>query len=283
MNGQQHHHNPIITSHYRGECKPTLWMNTETSRTLIPSFLYKITTLVFLAMMIGSTSHRTVSAFLRPIVPAIWGRVSYQHVSSPLLQRQVYRSSSVMVRSASLECLFARNTQFDSSIAPTWTYKPFNATAAKLKKGSNQTRQASKWNVPTSIDIPEEKISFTFARSSGAGGQNVNKVNTKAELRFKVDKADWIPEEVRDRLKEQNANRLSKDGFLTIQSQEHRTQLKNRKSALNKLKVMLLQAWPRPKEREMREGISEVSKAKNIEYKRRRSEVKKNRRRIDDW
>ena len=72
------------------------------------------------------------------------------------------------------------------------------------------------------IIIPEDKIEVNYCRSSGPGGQNVNKVNTKAEIRFKVSEADWIPVEVRGRLAEYQSNKISKDGYLVINSQEHR-------------------------------------------------------------
>lgn len=72
------------------------------------------------------------------------------------------------------------------------------------------------------IDIPLDKVQFKFARSSGPGGQNVNKLNTKAEVRFHVDSADWLEEEVKERLQSYNENRMSKDGELIIACQEHR-------------------------------------------------------------
>eukprot|EP00429_Kryptoperidinium_foliaceum_P088568 CAMPEP_0176184648 /NCGR_PEP_ID=MMETSP0121_2-20121125/930_1 /TAXON_ID=160619 /ORGANISM="Kryptoperidinium foliaceum, Strain CCMP 1326" /LENGTH=148 /DNA_ID=CAMNT_0017523043 /DNA_START=321 /DNA_END=764 /DNA_ORIENTATION=+ len=138
-------------------------------------------------------------------------------------------------------------------------------------------RPFSTWNVPKSIDVPEDRLEISFVRSSGAGGQNVNKVNTKVEVRFDVDAADWIPAEVRERLKEQEANRINKDGYLSLQSQEYRTQVQNRKAAVDKLKEMLLQAWPRPKVRKQRTGISKAAKERNKEFKKKRSETKSSR------
>ena len=73
-----------------------------------------------------------------------------------------------------------------------------------------------------SISIPYDKLEISFARSSGPGGQNVNKVNTKAELRFNVIAADWLPEDVKSRLLTQQSNRINKDGELIITSQEYR-------------------------------------------------------------
>ncbi len=72
------------------------------------------------------------------------------------------------------------------------------------------------------ISIPMERLEMHFSRSSGPGGQNVNKVNTKAEIRFVVREAEWIPEQVRARLLELHANRVNVDGELVITCQEHR-------------------------------------------------------------
>lgn len=72
------------------------------------------------------------------------------------------------------------------------------------------------------VSIPLDKLQLTFVRSSGPGGQNVNKLNTKAELRFNVHEADWIPPDIRARLAQQQAARINKEGELIITCQEHR-------------------------------------------------------------
>lgn len=73
------------------------------------------------------------------------------------------------------------------------------------------------------VPVPRDKIETNFSRSSGAGGQNVNKVNTKAELRFVIDEADWLPPPVRDRLRGANPAHVTKAGEFIVVSQRHRT------------------------------------------------------------
>eukprot|EP00600_Ochromonadales_sp_CCMP1393_P006131 CAMPEP_0174954340 /NCGR_PEP_ID=MMETSP0004_2-20121128/369_1 /TAXON_ID=420556 /ORGANISM="Ochromonas sp., Strain CCMP1393" /LENGTH=179 /DNA_ID=CAMNT_0016202141 /DNA_START=131 /DNA_END=670 /DNA_ORIENTATION=+ len=128
------------------------------------------------------------------------------------------------------------------------------------------------------VYIPLDKVQFNFARSSGPGGQNVNKLNTKAEVRFNVPSADWLEPEVKNRLMEYQSNKISKDGDLVVYSQEFRTQGKNKEDCLNKLRYMIAEASVAPKDRKMWEGLSEKGKEKRKEEKRKRGAVKSNRR-----
>lgn len=76
-------------------------------------------------------------------------------------------------------------------------------------------------------EIPLEKIEKSFSRSSGPGGQNVNKVNTKAEIRFNLHEADWIPLELKQRFQQLFPNRINKEGEVIITSEKTRYQHTN--------------------------------------------------------
>lgn len=110
------------------------------------------------------------------------------------------------------------------------------------------------------------------------GGQNVNKLNTKAQLRFHVDSADWMDEEVRARLHVQAASFMTKDGDLIITSQEHRTQGQNLEEAFAKLRELVVRAAEIPVVRELVTDLGEHAKENRREVKRHRSEVKARRR-----
>ena len=102
--------------------------------------------------------------------------------------------------------------------------------------------------IPTPV-IPRHKIDVSFSTSSGPGGQNVNKLSTKAEIRFKVDEADWIPADVRERLKKKQSGRINKDGEIAIVSQKHRFQDQNLRECFDKLDELLKEACIVPKKR----------------------------------
>jgi ribosome-associated protein len=99
------------------------------------------------------------------------------------------------------------------------------------------------------IDIPDDELQFTFVRSSGPGGQNVNKVNTKAVLRWSVGTSRGVPEDVRARFLERFAQRVTGEGEVVIASQRFRDQRQNERDCLEKLREMLLAVAVAPKRR----------------------------------
>ncbi|CBN79197.1 conserved unknown protein [Ectocarpus siliculosus] len=126
-------------------------------------------------------------------------------------------------------------------------------------------------------EVPEDQLQVSFTRASGAGGQNVNKVSTKVEMRFVVSEAEWLPYDVRLRLARQEKGRMNNKGELVVTAQEFRTQKQNRSQALAKLREMINEAWEPAKERKMRTGISKKGKAIRKQDKLHRSKVKAGR------
>lgn len=129
------------------------------------------------------------------------------------------------------------------------------------------------------IDIPINKIDASFSRSSGAGGQSVNKVNSKVELRFNVNGAEWLTKQIKDRLYELYPNKINTEGEFFLTSQEHRTQEKNKKEAYKKLQDIINIASIPVKEREIKPfEESEELEEKRLKSKKVRSDVKSMRR-----
>lgn len=96
--------------------------------------------------------------------------------------------------------------------------------------------------------LPRSEVSFSFSRSSGAGGQNVNKVNSKAMLHWNLTQSS-IPEEVKARFRERYAGFITQDGEVQITSQETRNQKDNVEDCFERLERMLEQVWRAPKKR----------------------------------
>lgn len=124
------------------------------------------------------------------------------------------------------------------------------------------------------LRVPARELEITFARSSGAGGQNVNKVNTKAVLRWPVLASRAIPADVRDRFAERFATRITTEGELLLTSDRHRDQGRNVADCLAKLDAMLeaVATPPRPR-RKTRPSRGSVER--RLEQKRAQSDKKK--------
>jgi peptidyl-tRNA hydrolase ICT1 len=127
------------------------------------------------------------------------------------------------------------------------------------------------------VTLPRTGLSTAFSRSSGAGGQNVNKLNTKAEVRFHLQSAAWMDPIVRARFAELHGASLNGEGEVWVTSQRHRTQESNLNDALEKLKGMVLKAAYVPKVRMQRTGLSELTKQERVSDKRHRGGVKERR------
>jgi ribosome-associated protein len=130
-----------------------------------------------------------------------------------------------------------------------------------------------------SIAIDDSELEERFIRSSGPGGQNVNKVATAVQLRFDVGRSSAIDDEVRERLKTIAGSRMTADGVLVIDSRAFRTQAQNREAARERLVEMVRQAAVRPKRRR-KTRPSGASKRQRLDAKRRRAGTKQRRRHV---
>src|SRR5262249_26179800 len=99
------------------------------------------------------------------------------------------------------------------------------------------------------LAIPDAELTFTFARSGGPGGQNVNKVSSKAVLRWDLAANTSLPEEVKARLRGQERRRVTTEGELVITSQTYRDQERNKQECLDRLVEMVRRALLVPKPR----------------------------------
>jgi ribosome-associated protein len=127
-----------------------------------------------------------------------------------------------------------------------------------------------------SISISEREIEERFIRSSGPGGQNVNKVATGVELRFDAAHCPSLIEPVRRRLAALAGGRMTQEGILILDARQFRTQEQNRRDALNRLIALLRKALERPKRRYATRPSS-ASTGRRLESKRRRSMAKRTR------
>jgi ribosome-associated protein len=128
--------------------------------------------------------------------------------------------------------------------------------------------------INNNLEIPESELSFRYSRSSGPGGQNVNKVATKVTLLFAVADSAALSEHQRAVVAERLAPRIAKDGVLHLSSERHRTRSANHRDAVERFAGLLAAALA-PRKRRRATGVPESSKRRRLEAKRQRSDRKK--------
>jgi len=131
--------------------------------------------------------------------------------------------------------------------------------------------------IASQFRIPDDELHWTFVRSGGPGGQNVNKVASKAVMRWNLTTSPSLPNEVKDRLHVQQRGRITVEGELIVTSQRYRDQERNKNDCLEKLRSMILQASVTPRPRKPSKP-SRGSRERRLQVKRHRANLKKSRR-----
>jgi ribosome-associated protein len=133
---------------------------------------------------------------------------------------------------------------------------------------------ASGLEVLAGVRVPENELDERFVRSSGPGGQNVNKVASAVELRFDVAQSPSLPPWLRDSVLAMSDRRINKDGVLVISAMRFRTQDRNRQDARERLVALLQKAAEKPKPR-IATRPSRASKERRLQAKQQRGAIKK--------
>jgi ribosome-associated protein len=131
-------------------------------------------------------------------------------------------------------------------------------------------------SIDENTSIGEGELSFTFSRSSGPGGQNVNKVSTRATLHFDVAHSPSLTDEQRDRILERLSTRINREGVLRVVSQRFRSQRANREAATERF-VALMQEALRVTPPRKRPRIPSAIVEKRLREKKHRSRLKRER------
>ena len=130
--------------------------------------------------------------------------------------------------------------------------------------------------------VPENEIRLEFARSSGPGGQNVNKVSSKAQLRWHVGGSQAFTNEQKALIRAYAGNRLTKDDEIALAAESERSQLQNKEEAIRRLQDLVrLALTPRKKRKPTK--VSRAQKRQRLEHKRLAGEKKRNRRPPREW
>jgi ribosome-associated protein len=128
--------------------------------------------------------------------------------------------------------------------------------------------------ITPTLSIPDDELTCTFIRSSGPGGQNVNKVASAVQLRFNVWNSPSLTEEVKARLAKLAGKKMTQDGVLVIEAKRYRSQEQNRSDAEQRLVAFIQKALVKPKRRRPTRPTA-ASQVRRIESKKRKGKTKR--------
>lgn len=227
--------------------------------------------------MAATISRITTNFFIKGFSQSAFRVAASKRVSLLSLSR-----SSRFAGGQSFRC-FAAPEYGDAGKKPSARLSQVQQLLLEAEERSNSTI-----NEPPPPKISLEHVSVSFARSGGPGGQNVNKVNTKVDMRFNVKNATWLSERIRDKILQMEKNKINKDGEIVISSTKTRTQQGNIQDALGKLQAIIDAASyvPPPPSEEQKKKIQKLaakSEHKRLEGKKALSQKKAFRRSKDSW
>lgn len=133
--------------------------------------------------------------------------------------------------------------------------------------------------ITSECSIPDEEISYEFMRSSGPGGQHINKTESAVRLRFNLEQNTTLPGDAKKRLYNLAGKRISKSGVLSIVARNSRRQEKNKQYVEARFIALIQQALKRPKPHKATTPPYSA-KLKRLQYKKHRSQIKQNRRSV---
>ncbi|KAK7500989.1 hypothetical protein BaRGS_00007869 [Batillaria attramentaria] len=150
---------------------------------------------------------------------------------------------------------------------------PFTSCIIRSKHTNDLTSDVPTPGLQFTGYIPVEDLEISYSRSSGPGGQNVNKVNTKVEVRFHVPSASWLTSDIKSKLTEMQKTRITKDGYLVVTSDRTRKQMLNQADCMDKIRTMVFKAAEKPRglteeETELRDKRLAKAKERTLREKR---------------
>lgn len=131
------------------------------------------------------------------------------------------------------------------------------------------------------LTIPDAELRFEFSRSSGPGGQHVNRVETRVTLLFEVDASRALDAGQKRRIRERLATRINKEGVLRVISQRFRTREANRRAATERFAELLARALA-PRRKRVKTRVPAAAERRRLEQKRRQSQIKRRRGRVSE-
>ncbi|KAL2902223.1 Peptidyl-tRNA hydrolase ICT1 mitochondrial [Bienertia sinuspersici] len=222
----------------------------------------------------------TTNILVNGVSQSAFRALSSKHIALPFLRNSTYTNCQ-KITTSSIRC--SASSQYGDA------GKKASARLSQVQQlllEAEERSSASNESPPPKISL--EHVIVNFARSGGPGGQNVNKVNTKVDMRFNVKNATWLSERVREKIMQLEKNRINKDGEIVITSTKTRTQQGNIEDALAKLQAIIDTAAyvPPPPTEEQKKKIAQLSaksEQKRLQNKKVLSQKKSIRRNKGSW